>query len=224
MGHEVAAESEQANRQILDPIERSSEILFGLIMVLSFTCSVSAATAGREEIRTMLFGAIGCNLAWGLVDAVMYVMQSLIARNRGLAILKAVRRARDSRPAHALIAGAVPDVLARLLKPDDLERLRTQVALLPDPAARARLNREDLRGAAAVFLLVFLSTFPVVIPFLLIQEPRLALRVSNAVAIVMLYIAGHRLGHFSGLRPVITGSSMVAIGMVLVLITVALGG
>ena len=47
----------------LDPIDRVSEIIFGLIMALSFTGAVSAATAGREEIRTVMFAALGCNLA-----------------------------------------------------------------------------------------------------------------------------------------------------------------
>ena len=49
----------------LDPMERVSEILFGLIMVLTFTCSFSVLRAGREDVREMFIGALGCNLAWG---------------------------------------------------------------------------------------------------------------------------------------------------------------
>jgi len=66
--------------RVLDPVERLSEVLFGLIMVLSFTCSMSAATAGHEEVRTVVIGAIGCNIAWGLVDAVMYLLAILFER------------------------------------------------------------------------------------------------------------------------------------------------
>jgi hypothetical protein len=59
--------SERGGRErILDPLSRISEILFGLIMALTFTGTLSAVTADREEIRTLLFGAIGCNVAWGL--------------------------------------------------------------------------------------------------------------------------------------------------------------
>jgi hypothetical protein len=36
-------------------------VLFGLIMVLTFTGTLSAASQGRTEVRTMLIGAIGCN-------------------------------------------------------------------------------------------------------------------------------------------------------------------
>ena len=66
--------------RILDPIERISEVLFGLIMLLTFTGSLSAAESGKAEVRTMLVGAIGCNLAWSLIDATMYLMSSLAQR------------------------------------------------------------------------------------------------------------------------------------------------
>jgi hypothetical protein len=59
----------RASKRILDPVDRVSEILFGLIMLLTFTGSLSVAEAGREDIRTMLIGALGCNLAWGIIDA-----------------------------------------------------------------------------------------------------------------------------------------------------------
>ena len=60
-----APNTPRATKRVLEPIERISEVLFGLIMVLGFTGSLSAAQAGRSDVRTMLFGAIGCNLAWG---------------------------------------------------------------------------------------------------------------------------------------------------------------
>ena len=57
-----------SSKSVLDPIERISEVLFGLIMVLTFTGSLSVAEAGREDVRVMLLGALGCNLAWGIID------------------------------------------------------------------------------------------------------------------------------------------------------------
>ena len=53
----------------LDPIDRVSEILFGLIMVLTSTGTLSVVTAGRADVKTMILGALGCNLAWGIIDA-----------------------------------------------------------------------------------------------------------------------------------------------------------
>ena len=91
---------------------------------------------------------------------------------------------------------------------------------LPD----AGLTGRDFLGALGVFLLVFLSTFPVVVPFLLPLEPRLALRVSNGVAMVMLFLVGLRVGKYMAHRPLLVACGSVAVGAALVAITIALGG
>lgn len=67
-------------RRILDPIDRNAEVLFGLFMVLSFTGTMNVASAGAEDVRAVMWAAIGCNTAWGFVDAVMYVLRNLVAR------------------------------------------------------------------------------------------------------------------------------------------------
>ena len=94
---------------------------------------------------------------------------------------------------------------------------------MPEPA-RPHLTRSDWLGALGICLLSFLSTFPVVIPFLLFAEARLALRVSNAVAIAMLFLCGFMLGRYAGFRPVAMGLSVVALGGALVGVAIALGG
>src|SRR4030095_1819511 len=50
----------KSSKRVLDPVERISEVLFGLIMVLTFTGSLSVAEAGRDDVRTMLICALGC--------------------------------------------------------------------------------------------------------------------------------------------------------------------
>jgi len=91
----LSAHTTQPAKRVLDPPERMSEMLFGLIMVLSFTCSLSAATAGREEVRTILLAALGCNLAWGIVDAIMYTMNGFIERSHLLDVARDIRAAND---------------------------------------------------------------------------------------------------------------------------------
>src|SRR5262249_17045491 len=126
--------------------------------------------------------------------------------------------------AHGLIADALPPVLASVLQPQDLETMRQRLLTLTELPARPKLSSEDFLGALGVFLLVFLSTFPVVIPFLVIREPRLALRASNAVALVMLFLCGYLLGRFSGLRAWLTGLVMIGLGLLFVALCMALGG
>src|SRR5437899_12768759 len=98
----------RSSRRVLEPIDRVSEVLFGLIMVLTFTGSLSVAEAGREDVRTMLIGALGCNIAWGVIDGVLYLMGSLAEKGRRLITLQAVRKAGDPQKAQRLIAGALP--------------------------------------------------------------------------------------------------------------------
>jgi VIT1/CCC1 family predicted Fe2+/Mn2+ transporter len=211
-------------KHVLDPVDRVSEILFGLIMALTFTLSLSAGQAGRADVREMLVGAIGCNLAWGLVDAVMYLMSSLIERSRGLLTLRKVREAHDPGTADRLIAEALPPVIAEDLGPARLGMLREHLVNLPGVPAQTGLGWEDWKGAIAVFLLVFVSTFPLAVPFLFIHDAALALRVSNGIAIILLYWCGSTLARYAGRPPWRTGLAMVVLGIVLVGITMALGG
>src|SRR6185503_16237624 len=103
--------TEPSSKRVLEPIERISEALFGLIMVLTFTGSISVAEAGREDIRTMLIGALGCNLAWGIIDAIMYLMACLSERGRDLRTILAVRKETQPEKAHRIIADALPDAV-----------------------------------------------------------------------------------------------------------------
>jgi hypothetical protein len=220
----AAASPMERRERVLDPLARTSEVLFGVIMALTFTGTLSVATAGREEVRTLLVGIIGCNIAWGLVDGVMFLMSALTERGRGILTVRAVRDAVTAQEAHAAIAGAVPPVMASILTHEDFERLRlglTQLRGLPD---KPRLTGRDWTGAVVVFLLVFLSTFPIVIPFIVFDRVHVAVRVSNLIAILMMFVAGYRLAAYGGVHQVRAGVSVALLGVVLVAIAIALGG
>src|SRR5262245_35049346 len=193
-------------------------------MALTFTGTLGVATAGREEIRTLIIGILGCNIAWGIVDAVMFLMNTLGERGHGLQTIHAVHDAATTQEAHRIIGSAMPPVLASIMGAEDFEKLRRGLLRMRDIHASASLTREDWVGALAVFLLVFLSTFPVVIPFLLFSRVSLALRISNLVVIVMLFVLGYRLGQHSGHTPWRMGASMVLLGLVLVGVAIVLGG
>jgi VIT1/CCC1 family predicted Fe2+/Mn2+ transporter len=213
-----------ASKRVLEPHERISEVLFGLIMVLTFTGSLSVAEAGRDDVRIMLIGALGCNLAWGIIDGVLYLMGALAEKGRKLATLQALRKATDPQIAQRLIISALPLLIASVLQPPELDSIRDRLNQIPEPASPARLNKSDWKGALAVFLIVFLSTFPVAIPFIVIHKANLAMRISNLVAISMLFIAGFAYGRCVGRSPKVFGIIMVALGAALVGLTMALGG
>jgi hypothetical protein len=214
----------QSPHRLLDPVDRVSEILFGLIMVLTSTNTLSVATAGRAEIGTMIWSALGCNLAWGIIDAALYVMGSLNERGRDLLMLRAVRQPVSPEQARQLISQSLPDLLAGVLTPDQAEAMRQKIVQLPEPPMRPALTRDDALSAVGICLLVFVSTFPVVVPFLFIGDVRPALRFSNAVAIALMFLCGYVFAQCTGLRPWPTGLLMVAIGCAMVGVAIALGG
>jgi VIT1/CCC1 family predicted Fe2+/Mn2+ transporter len=207
----------------LSPVDRVSGVIFGLIMALTFTGALSAATADRDEVRSMLIGALGCNTAWGLVDAVMYLLAIAAERGRNLAIMKEVRTRSNPVRARALIMDALPPVIASAMQPAEIDEIRSRLKRLPLPA-RAGLTAGDFRGALGVFLLVFLATLPVALPFAFIDHTHRALRVSNGIALLMLFAGGFYLGRHGGRHPWLSGLVMLTLGAGLVLATIALGG
>jgi len=210
-------------RAVLDPLDRSSEVLFGLIMALTFTTTFEVATAGRADVRTMLIGALGCNLAWGIVDGVMFVVTRSVEKFRFHSRIRAVQTASPTAAAR-ILEEELPDDWGILLESNDLERLAARAQALPPPDP-PRLTADDLRAGAAVCILVFLSTFPLALPFLLIRNLFLAARVSDATALVMLFFIGTSLGRHAGRRrPRLVGLTMVALGVVLSAIAIQLGG
>src|SRR6478609_10030363 len=117
----------KSSKRVLEPIDRLSEILFGLIMVLTFTGSLSIAEAGREDVRTMLIGALGCNLAWGIIDGILYLMSAFAEKSEALMTLHAVRQARDAEDGRRLVAEALPSVVSSILTTDELDTLRVRL-------------------------------------------------------------------------------------------------
>ena len=210
--------------RVLDPVERACEILFGVIVTLTFTATISVSQGRVPENRTILVAAFACNVAWGLVDAAMYLMTSFAERARGLSMLRAIRQARRPEAADRMLLEALPGPLADVVTPVEIEQIRERLNQRPEPPARAALTRADFVGAAGVFLLVSLSTLPIVVPFALIADVGTAMRTSNAVALVILFAAGWALGRYAGRPGWRSGFGMVGVGLVLVVITIALGG
>jgi VIT1/CCC1 family predicted Fe2+/Mn2+ transporter len=212
------------SKRLLDPVERVSEILFGLIMALTFTLTISVVETDHKEIRSLLLAAISCNIAWGLVDAVMYTLASLAARGHDRMILDFVRKSGDSSKSREFIRDAMPELVANLMSAEDLEKIRKSLIDVPDPDLRIGLSFKDFKMATGIFLLVFLSTFPIALPFLFVKAPDIALRVSNLVAIVLMFLCGWLLAKYGGFSKWLTGIVLVLLGVILVLITIALGG
>lgn len=210
--------------RVLDTNDRTSEVLFGLIMVLTFTGSLSIADSGRDDVRTMLIGALGCNLAWGIIDGIFYLMAVFAEKSQALRTFHAARKSTDTREANLIVAEALPKIVASVMTQDELQSIHQRLIKLPEPPTRARLSKQDWLGALGVCLLVFVSTFPVAVPFIFVERLALAMRISNTIAVAMLFFTGLAYGRHTGHRPWLVGAGMVVVGIVIVAMTIALGG
>ncbi|WP_130904718.1 hypothetical protein [Pseudomonas sp. Sample_22] len=215
---------EQLRTRVLDPVDRVTEVIFGLLMAMTFTGTISVATANQEEERTMMIAALGCNLAWGLADAVMYLLRTVIERTRNRTLFAGLRAGADASAGQALIAEALPPRIATAAGTEGLEVLRQRLVASPATPNYPVLRLEDFKGALGVFLLVVLATFPLVVPFLLLEQTGLAVRLSNLIGLVVLFVAGWLLARYAGAKPWQGAVAMAVVGAALITAIIALGG
>jgi len=211
----------------LDPASRLGEILFGLIMVLTVTLTASFTVAdGKKGVRQLLLAAIGSNVAWGIIDASMYIMNTMVVRRGKIRLVEAVQRASDPELALVLVKSRVEPELQELLGPEKAEAFRNSVLTLIAGAQITKriLTKQDFYGALASFWLVFVSCLPGAIPFLIFSEPQVALRVSNFLLIAGLFYVGQKWADYAGKSRLVVGSAMVAVGLALVGVAIFLGG
>jgi VIT1/CCC1 family predicted Fe2+/Mn2+ transporter len=214
---------EDERARLLNPVDRISEILFGLIMAVTIVGSMSIATAGKEEVRTVMLAALGCNLAWGLVDAVMYVVRTATERTRNRVLARRVADA-DAGMARRLITQALPEHVVALTGPDEIDGMRRRLLASPDKL-RPVLAPRDFLEAFAVFVMVVVATFPVAAPFLLTTDAAKAMRMAQVVTLGMLFMAGFALGRYAGYaKPLRAGLGSAVFGALLIAIVKALGG
>ncbi len=209
--------------RLLDPVDRISEILFGLIMAVTIIGSLSIATAGQNEVRAVTTAALGCNVAWGLVDAVMYLVRTATERARKRVLAMRIVGA-DPETARRLIVGALPEAVVAITGPEEIEGMRRRLLGTPLPEG-AILRSRDYVEAVGIFVLVVLATFPVVAPFMLTNDAASAIQFSRAITLGMLFFAGFSLGRHAGYaKPLRTGFIMAVFGAVLIVAVKALGG
>lgn len=209
----------------LDPSRRLGEVLFGLIMALGITGAVRFRLAEANN-RDLFIAVLGCNIAWGIVDGVMFALIALFERARKTRIVISVQNAPSDKIALEHIHAELGDRLEALTTPEDRDQFYRCVLELArrSPCEQPRMLRKDILGAIAVGLLILVATLPMVVPFLLVSNATTAVRISNLITLVMLFGIGWWWGRVVGANPLRIGAGVTGVGLALVLITIALGG
>jgi VIT1/CCC1 family predicted Fe2+/Mn2+ transporter len=208
---------------VLSPFERGSEIIFGVLMAISVTAAAEITSGGSLDVRELTIAALGCNLAWGLIDGVIYLLQAQFERHRQHRMVLELRSLASEDAFRERAAAELPPVVARAMSADSYARLREAVRSYAQPRP-ALWSGHEIAAAGLICVLVFASTFPLVVPFLVMQEPVLALRASHAVAVVMLFVLGWKIGRWSGASAIGSGAVLATVGVALAALCVALGG
>jgi hypothetical protein len=206
---------------VLTPYERCSELVTGLILTLSVAGSVSVTTGDGDGRSALLLAILGCNAAWGAVDAALYLLSQRFQRSRRSLLISAIASS-STEEGRLLLGRLLPDSVAAQLSADEIEGLRRKIAGVR--LSRERLSSEDWRGAAAIFFIVVLGSFPVALPFALPLEPRVAVRVSYGIALLMLLALGIAMGRYAGINPWRSAGILVGLGSAMVAVVILLGG
>ncbi len=170
---------------------------------------------------------LGAAIAWALIDGLMLVLLSVLERGEKHRFLQALQAADSDEEAVAVIADEFDFVLEpiasetkrRLLYADVLEHLRDSQ---PRPAG---FQREDLVEGLSAALVAMLAAVPSLLPLWLWRDEALAaLRISNIVSFIILFILGYRWGRYTGANPWKIGALLVLAGVLLTAIAIPLGG
>ena len=211
----------------LDPGSILEEMLFGLIMVLTFTLGAGlTVTGGPGAVRTLLVAAIGCNIAWGIIDGAMYVMSNLLDRGRRNRMLLSLQSVGNEAAAMTAIGRELDARLAGITTEEErtvLYRGIYAIASRTQPN-RPRITREDIMGAVASGSLVTFTALPAAVPFIFMDNPFLAVRLFNLILIGMLFFCGFFWAQFTGVNRWYAGFVMMLVGLGLVGIAMLLGG
>jgi VIT1/CCC1 family predicted Fe2+/Mn2+ transporter len=213
-------------RRYLDPSERMSEVLFGVIMTLTFTLGAGIVVKeGPHATRDLLIGVVGCNIAWGVIDGLLFIFGAMFTRGYRYRVSRVL--AKEGRATaevklceylHNVYGEAISESTRKIFCRDVIEHVS-----MKNPAPVA-MTREDVFGAVANFLLVALTSVPAVLPFLIFQRHMLALRISNLLLIIIIFFVGWKWADHINANRWRIGLGMAVGGLLLVQFTILLGG
>jgi len=209
----------------LDHASRLGEILFGLIMALGI---IGAVRLGMDDLsnRSMFIAILGCNLAWAVVDGVMFVLVSLFDKGRRHRIAREIQGTPSDEKALEMIQRELGRDLDALASPEALKQFYGEVLRRIRTAGplKVSLTKEEILGGVASMVVILLATAPILIPYLVVPKPLLAVRLSELIAVGLLFLLGTWWGRTVGAQPLKVGFFLTLIGGILVGVTILLGG
>ena len=217
---------------LLDPIDTLSEVIFSVLILLTFTLAfrifmLDGQHVTQDYVNDLVWAALGATIAWGVIDGIMYALFEVLGRSERRRLLWHIQAAHTPDEAVAAIGDEFDYMLEPITGEEQRQTLYQDILdHLQDSEPRAvGLKREDLTGGLASVLVAVLAVTPSFVPFFIFyNDYALAIRLSNVVSFVVLFAAGYEWGRYTGVKPWKTGLLVMAVGALLVGIAIPLGG
>lgn len=221
--------------RLLDPIDRLSETIFSVLILLTFTLAYRIINLGAdpyapitpEYLIDLVMAALGATMAWGFIDGVIYALLAVLERGEKHRLLARIQGAADEEEGVAAIAEELDYVLEPITKDEQRRNLYVDVLdhLRDSRPQPVTLTREDFFGGLGCILVAVLAVLPSLAPLVLLRDHYwIALRASNMISIGVLFVTGYQWGKYSGSNPLKIGLLLAAIGVTLAAIAIPLGG
>jgi hypothetical protein len=222
--------------RLLDPIDRLSETIYSVLILLTFTLAYRIIRVGAEPVAApesiryandLLIASLGAIVAWGVIDGLMYILMEVFQRGERHRFLHLIQTAADETERVNILADELDYVLEPIT--DETERQHLYQGMLshlrraqPRPIG---FRRDDFAGALGTLVVAVIAVIPSLIPLIVLRNNYdLAIRVSNIISFIVLFHAGYTWGTYTGVNPWRTGLILVGAGVVMVAIAIPLGG
>lgn len=207
-----------------DPSDRYLEVMFGVIMALSFTSAVSVSHDGEAQIEHLLWAAISCNIAWGLIDGLTFLISSMVKRSRKNVLYHSIINAQTKEEGMRRAKEELQPFIAGIISDEQMITLYKKVKELPEPPKHFLFNCHETISAINIFLINFFSTLPLALPFIFMANAYYAKIASDSISLIILFYCGYRTAKYSGFKPWLGGIGMVLLAFVFFILTKLLGG
>ena len=217
---------------LLDPIDTLSEVIFSVLILLTFTLAfrifmMDGQVVTKEYVDDLLWAALGATVAWGIIDGIMYALFEVLGRSERRRLLWHIQAAHTPQEAIEAVANEFDFILEPITSEPQRQTLYNDILdhLHGSQPRAVGLKREDLTGGLASVLIAVLAVTPSFLPLIIFQNDQaLAIRLSNVVSFIVLFLAGYEWGRYTGTSSWRADLLVMAVGALLVAVAIPLGG
>lgn len=203
----------------------TQEALYGFVMALIFITSAQVGLISYESPWDIIILIVGMNFVWGVIDMYIFFRMDMIAQKRYVEILSKEDDVDGSRRRE--LYDAVGNTIFDALTEEDKEKA---VDLLSNgrPGTKQEIaeDRKNMfLSAVTCFIITLMTTIPLIICLLSIENTTDALYWTTVVACVCLFVVGYLLEPSRSRRSkTLTGLSIAVIAYLLTFFATYLGG